>query len=283
MEIVETLLNPFVIVYLAIVVGCQFVMEQWRHRQQCKVAQARRTQGLPPGVIMDHSVKLTELRKGALVEASVFIASILLTPFLLWALTGFHEATGSSLAVVFVGLLIWVAISGTDVLKSFLGGLSFRVLAAFYAPLQVGDRITLKGHSGKVTDIGIFYVILQTLNDDRIAIPTASLWSEDVVNANAGARYSLCVMEFYLDPTISAEKRQQAEQAVWDAIQRSVYVEPAQPMQIYYSQEAYAIRMTAKAYVASTYNEPLFTSDVYREFFDFAGKNDIPLSTCDPV
>ena len=49
-------------------------------------------------------------------------------------------------------------------------------------------------------------------------------------------------------------------------------------MQIYLSQTPEAICLTAKAYVASTYNEPLFVSDVTRAFLDFVSQEQIPLA-----
>ena len=97
-------------------------------------------------------------------------------------------------------------------------------------------------------------------------------------SANAGARSSLCVIEFYLSPLVKREQRQQAEDAIWNAIQASAYFDPNLPLQIYLRQNLTSIQLTAKAYVASTYNEPLFASDVNRAFLDFASANDIALA-----
>ena len=99
-----------------------------------------------------------------------------------------------------------------------------------------------------------------------------------VSSANAGNRSSLCVMNFYLPSSVNAQQRQTAEDAVWNAIQASVYYEPCKPMQIYLKQTPDAIQITAKAYVASTYNEPLFTSDVTRAFLDVVSQENLPLS-----
>lgn len=46
-------------------------------------------------------------------------------------------------------------------------------------------------------------------------------------------------------------------------------------------QERGAIVLTARAYVASTYNEALFKSDVYQAFLDFADKNALPLAAAE--
>ena len=50
-------------------------------------------------------------------------------------------------------------------------------------------------------------------------------------------------------------------------------------MQIYLEQGPSEIVLTARAYVASTYNEPLFKSDVYQAFLDFADRESIPLAS----
>ena len=188
------------------------------------------------------------------------------------------DADKKGLAIAFLALLTWTIYSGTDILKAFLGGLAFKTIAAFTQPFQVGDRVTLKGISGKVVKFETFFVMLQTLNDDLISIPTHTLWSEVLTSANAGDRSSLCVMNFYLASFVHANQRQKAEDAIWDAIQASVYYEPSKPMQIYLTQTPDAIQLTAKAYVASTYNEPLFTSDVTRAFLDFVSQEDIALA-----
>ena len=50
-------------------------------------------------------------------------------------------------------------------------------------------------------------------------------------------------------------------------------------MQIYLSQSESSIVLTAKAYVALTYHEPLFVSDITRAFLLFAENNTIPLAS----
>ena len=45
------------------------------------------------------------------------------------------------------------------------------------------------------------------------------------------------------------------------------YFEPTKAKQIYYRQHHEYIELIAKAYVASTYNEALFKSDITRRFF----------------
>jgi len=280
----EALLNPYVFAYLLIVILAQCWIVSRGRRRRAKIAKQRAAQDLPPDIIVDHAERLADVRRESLSEALFLVATIVLIPFVIVLLdrsvTGLMTpAEKGGLALVFLGLILWVLFNGTDLAKAFLGGLAFRTVLAFKNPIQVGDRVTLKGHGGKVKEIGVFFVKLQTPNDDLVSIPTRDLWSEVLVSANAGERSSLCVMNFYLAPFVSHPQRQAAEDVIWDTIQASPYLEPAKPMQIYLAQEPNAIRLTAKAYVASTYNEPLFVSDVTRAFLEFAAKRDIALAS----
>ena len=281
MDLAKVLLNVYVILYLLIVIGAQIWIIIRNRNQRRQIQENRQQQGLPPDILLNHAERLSDVRKEALLQSSVLLATIIVVPFLITLIFGAlmtaEDRTG--LAVTFLGLLGWLLLTGTDVAKSFLGGLAFKTLVAFKNPIQVGDRVTLKGYGGKVLEIGIFFVKLQTLNDDLISIPTRDLWCEVLSSANAGARSSLCVMTFYLAPFSTQKQRQAAEDTIWDAIQASPYFEPSLPMQIFLAQERDAICLTAKAYTASTYNEPLFTSDVTRAFLEFADKEGIPLAS----
>ena len=277
-EVVKLLDNPNILIYLGIVIGSQVIYGLWNYLRRRSISQRRKALGLPDRVLINHAEKLAYRRLDALVQSGLLLTSIIIVPFVLvWITDCGKEKNG--LAITFLVLLGWILFNGTDVVKAFLGGLAFKTIAAFKQPFQIGDRVTLKGISGKVVSFDTFFMMLQTLNDDQISIPTYTLWSEVLTSANAGDRSSLCVMNFYLASFISAEQRQAAENVIWDAIQASVYYEPSKPMQIYLVQTPEAIQLTAKAYVASTYYEPLFTSDVTRAFLDFVSQHEIALAS----
>ncbi len=282
-DLVEMFANKYVLIYLIVVIGLQLIYTGWQHWQRHRIAMRRKTQGLPDDILLYHAQRLDERRRDALLQSSLFLGSVLIVPFILVVVAQQLEGSDSNteqkgLVIVFVTLLLWLLFTGTDIAKTFLGGLAFKTLAAFKNPFQVGDRVTLKDIGGKVVGFDTFFVSLQTSNDDLISIPTASLWNETLNSTNAGGRSSLCVMRFYLAPHVSPKQRQACEDAIWDAIQSSVYYDPMQPMQIYLEQLPEAIQLTAKAYVALTYDEPLFTSDVTRAFLDFTNDHGIALA-----
>lgn len=277
----EDLLAWPVAIYLASVILGQVALALYRRHAAATRAERRHRAGLDDRVLVDHSVKLEAIRHRALVDAAVLLATVVLVPILLAEYWPSENAAGA-LAVTFLALFIWALVSATDIAKAFLGGVAFRAYVGLRQPFQVGDRVTLKGHSGKVEEIDPFFVRISSLDDAQVSVPTAALWNEPMVSANAGERASLVVMSFHLAPFVTAQQRQASEHAIWGAIQRSVYWDFDRPLQIYVAQQRDAIVLTAEAYVASTYNESLFKSDVYRAFLDFAASEGVPLASTEP-
>ena len=283
-EIFSHLLNPAVGLYLLIILGVQLLSNGIRLNRQQRIKRRRTREQLTGPILINYSERLSDRRRVALIESSVFLVSVIIVPFLLIhcadsiPLLNDHDDLQEGLGLAFGILILWLLFSGTDIAKAFLGGLMFKTLAALTVPFQIGDRVTLRGISGKVIRLDTFFVQLQTPNDDLISVPTASLWSEVLSSTNGGDRSSLCVINFYLASFVTKEQRQVVEDTIWDAIQSSVYYEPSKPMQIYLSQTPDAIQLCAKAYVASTYNEPLFVSDVTRAVLDFTSQAGIALA-----
>ncbi len=276
----ETLLNPFVLAYFLLIAFSQLAVILWRRRVSEQRKERRRAVGLGDDLIMSTAARLETIRRDAALDAGVLLATVIVAPFLLWWLAGFaNDEAREGLGLAFVILLIWVLFTASDVGKAFIGGLAFRTLLAFSPPFQVGDRVTLKGHGGRVSSIDPFHIRLVTPDDDLVSIPTSSLWTETLVSSNAGDRASLCIMPFYLAPFATREQCEDAENAIWDAVQASTMFDFSKPIQIYVEQTENAVRLTAKAYVANTYEEPLFKSDVTRAFLTWAAGKGIPLAS----
>lgn len=272
---IEDLLSWPVAAYIIAVVGGQVILALIRRRKAEATAARRKRAGLGERVLVDHGVTLGTIRRQATVDALVLLGTIVIVPIILAAVSDQAPA----LAVTFLALSIWALVSATDVARSFLGGAAFRAYVGLRQPFQVGDRVTLMGHSGKVDSIDPFFVRLVTLDDDLVSIPAAALWGAPIVSVNAGDRASLVTLTFHLAPFVTAAQRKDAEDAIWDTIQRSVYWDFDKPIQIYLQQRREEIVLTARAYVASTYNEPLFRSDVYNGFLDFADDSGVPLAS----
>ena len=277
MNIGEILINKYVFAYLATLGGLLYWFRVKEANRAKTIQDARDREGLGPEILAGPKTRLQGSRDRALKESELFLALALILPFLL-SIFGAEDKEKTGLATAFIAIFAWILVSGTDLAKSLVGGLAFRILNPLKPAFGLHDRVTIKGISGKVVDIGVFHVRLQTPDDDLICIPTSSLWSETLISANAGARSSLCVMAFHLMPDTDMKQRKNAENIIWDAVQASVYFDPDNPLQIYCSQTSSAIVLTAKAYVASTYREPDFKSDVTNRVLDGFSSNRIHLS-----
>ncbi|MBF0452625.1 MAG: mechanosensitive ion channel [Candidatus Magnetomorum sp.] len=268
-------LNTDVIVYLSIIVGVLFLISLIKRMIRSHIQYQRKKANLPKKVIINVSDKLENNRFFVSFQMGILFFTIVLVPFIMM---GYHPKNSKGLLIALFSILIWLLIHGTDIFKNFLAGFAFKILTVLKSSIQIGDRATIKGVTGKILQIDSFYITLQTIDEDQVNIPTFSLWSENIISINGGASESLTVLHFYIDPCVSQEQCQTAEDIIWDAMQASVYIDFTRPMQIYLSQTPCAIQLTAKAYVASTYNELSFKSDITRAFLSLALVNKIPLS-----
>ncbi|MGF1476814.1 MAG: mechanosensitive ion channel domain-containing protein [Geminicoccaceae bacterium] len=278
MDLALTLLNPYGVAYLVLVLIGQLIFTWYCGRRRRRIADRRARQGLPADIMIDHHDRLAATRKETLSQATLLLASGVGLPFILMALPGVPWEAMQGLAIAFAALFVWTLVVGTDVARAFLGGLAFRTIAAMTRPFQVGDRVNLRGVSGRVVEIGLFFVKLQTPDDDLVSLPTSSLWAEVLSSANAGERYSLAVVTFYLSPTATSAQREAAETALVDAIQASTYFDMARPVKLSWQQDLFALTLTARCYVALTYNDPAFRSDITRVFLNRADELALPLS-----
>jgi small-conductance mechanosensitive channel len=272
--------NGYVFTYVVLIFLIQVGYSWYRQGKALEIAAQRQRLGLPEDILINQSKKLSELKKESVTQAFVLVVPIVLLPFILFKASGWFggEDSANGLFYAFIVFLGWLAFSGTDLAKAAIGGIALRTIISLANTIQIGDYVTINGHSGKLVDIGIFYLTLVTVDDDKVCLPTVSLWRSPLVSANDGDRSSLCVISFYLSSTVTSEQLQSAEDAIWDAAQASVYFEPTKPQQIYYTQHPHYIELITKSYVASTYNEPLFRSEITHSFLEFAIENAIPLA-----
>lgn len=281
-ELIEQIKNGYVLTYIILIIAIQIVYRMYCNYRSERIKNQRKATGLPSNILINQNKKLSEVKKESSLQALVLILPVVTLPFILSGVSWITDSgndPASGLFYAFLIFLAWIAFSGTDLAKAAIGGIAFRTVMAFSNTVQVGDRVTISGYSGKLLDIGIFYIILETADDDKICLPTNTLWGAPLVSANAGDRSSLCVIPFYLSPSVSSEQLQEAEDAIWDAIQASLYFEPTKPKQIFYQQHPQCIELVSKSYVASTYNEPLFRSEITNSFLRFAMKKKIPLAS----
>lgn len=273
MEFIDLMTNGYVPAYIAAIIGSQLLYALGarvyaQHRTRRRIAS-----GLPADELIVTASKLRSLRWAAGLQAALFALAFVGVPLAFVLFTGERQA-----AVVFIALLAMISIQVPEPIRHSLGGLAFRSLVAADAPFQVGDRVSLRGVRGRVTNIGIFYVTLQTPDDDKVSIPTHALWTETLSSTNAGDMGSLAVTTVYLSPDCPSDALCAAESALAEAVHASPYLNISRPVDILVGQSPTAITVTAKAYVASTYDEPHFVSAAMKTFLHHAREQGVPLA-----
>ena len=274
---IKMFLNWYVIGYfiIIIIVHCSFLCIS--RINKIIIRNRRKKATLTHHILMNTSANIKLEKKFMIRHVTILLCAIILTP--LFFINQYAELSYEKQGLFYslILLILMIMYHGTNIFKAFFTGFAFKVLTILKSTIHVGDRVTLKGITGKLTEIDSFYVTLQTIDDDLVHIPTASLWSENILNINGGEGGSLTVLNFYINPT-DIEQYKKAETAIWNSMQASVYIDFTKPMQIYISQKPFAIQLTAKAYVASTYNELSFQSDITKAFLEVAKTEKISLS-----
>ena len=129
-----------------------------------------------------YSMALRILRRQKVDEALArFLAGIaqyaVLAAAVITALGKVGVETASLVALLATaGLAIGLALQGS--LSHFAAG----VMTLLFRPYTIGDKITAAGHTGGVTDIGLFATTLTTPNNDTIIIPNGEVSSGSIVN-----------------------------------------------------------------------------------------------------
>ena len=144
-----------------------------------------------------------------------------------------------------------------DLFAAIVGGL---VLVTEH-PYQVGDKITIDGDYGEVTDIDLRATTLRTPDDSIVTIPNATMFTANVSNANDGTPEMMVVVELAVTASADVDR---ASAIVEEAMVTSkyVYVDDDHPFVVLVEDESYYRTIRGKAYVADLRDEFAFASDV---------------------
>ncbi|WP_418284002.1 mechanosensitive ion channel family protein [Halorubrum sp. DTA46] len=144
-----------------------------------------------------------------------------------------------------------------DLFAAIIGGL----VLVTERPYQVGDKVTIDGDYGEVTDINLRATTLRTPDDSAVSIPNATMFTGNVSNANDGQPEMMVVVELAVTASADVER---ASAIVKEAMVTSkyVYVDEDHPFTVLVEDESYYRTIRGKAYVADLRDEFAFASDV---------------------
>ncbi|SEW23563.1 Small-conductance mechanosensitive channel [Aliiroseovarius sediminilitoris] len=133
------------------------------------------------------------------------------------------------------------------------------IVAIFERPYRSGDWIRIGDDYGEVIDIHTRSVKIRTADDDVVTIPHSRIWSENISNANDGAKTLMCIAEFMVAPD---KPTAGIIDILTDVAHTSPYLDWARPVKVIMHNEVYATRVRLKAYPFELRDQFNFTTDL---------------------
>jgi small-conductance mechanosensitive channel len=152
-------------------------------------------------------------------------------------------------------------------LKDLFAGVIGGLVLITERPYQVGDKVTVDGDFGEVTDIGLRATTLTTPDDSAVRVPNATLFTANVSNANDGRPEMLVVVELGITASADVDR---AATIVEEAMVTSkfVYVDDDHPAVVRVEDQTHYRLLRGKAYVGDLRDEFAFASDVTERSLD---------------
>ncbi len=154
---------------------------------------------------------------------------------------------------------IAVGFASQDIIRNIFGG----IMIILDKPFQVGDKIQVGEHYGEVKSVGIRSCLIETPDDNTVAIPNGELMNRAVSNANSSALDCQVVSEIFIPATADVML---AKDIARRAVFSSPYLYLNKPVVIIALNEIhnrhYMVKLRVKAYVLDIRYEFLFKSDV---------------------
>lgn len=188
-------------------------------------------------------------------NAVPIIRLLMMTIAFLWVFPIIFNVTFENFLVIAGGASVAIGFAFKDYVSSLIAG----VVATFERPYRPGDWIKIDGDYGEVKSVGMRAVSLVTAFDDVVTVPHKTLWDQNILNSNDGARTLMCVTDFYL-----ASK--QDHQAIRDLLRKvamtSAYLKYDEPVLVMVSNEPWGTHYKIKAYPFDLRDQFAFISDL---------------------
>lgn len=174
---------------------------------------------------------------------------------IVWAVPKVIAPTPQNLVAVVGALGIALGFAFKDYVASLVAG----VIAVAERPYRQGDWVRIGAHYGEVRTVGSRAIQLVTNDDDVVTIPHGRLWTDDVANANDGARTLLVVTEVWLHPDHDAAV---VHARLRDVLVTSRYLDPSRPFRVMLEEHPWGSRYALKAYPLDARDQFAFRTDV---------------------
>ena len=172
-------------------------------------------------------------RIAILSRTAIFAIVLITVALMLLGIPGVRDVGATMLASAGLAALA-VGAAAQPALKSLIAGLQM----AITEPLRLGDMVVVDGHTGRVEEIRMSYVIVRTWDERAIVVPTANFLDDSFENWSRQSEKLTGPVFLHLDPAsdiapIRAELERFVEtQELWDGRTVALVMTEANPESI---------------------------------------------------
>ena len=180
---------------------------------------------------------------------------LLLTVAALWIVPIIFNITFQNFLVIAGAASVAIGFAFKDYVSSLIAG----VVAIIERPYRPGDWIKIGGDYGEIRTVGLRAIRMLTADANIITIPHSKIWTDNISNANDGAKTLMCVANFYLLPRHHAALIRSMLQ---DVALTSAYLDYAQPVLVMLNEERWGTHYKLRAYPFDMRDQFAFISDL---------------------
>ncbi len=190
-----------------------------------------------------------------LLGAVPIIRLLLLVTAVMWIIPLIFNITFQNFLVIAGAASVAIGFAFKDYASSLIAG----IVAIFERPYRPGDWVKIEDDYGEVREVGLRAIRLQTAADNTITVPHDRIWTNNISNANDGARTLMCIAEFFLAPGHDAQR---VRSSLKDVALTSAYLHYDKPVLVMLSQKPWGTHYQLKAYPFDLRDQFSFISDM---------------------
>ena len=183
------------------------------------------------------------------------IRLFLLITAVVWIIPLIFNVTFQNFLVIAGAASVAIGFAFKDYASSLIAG----IVAIFERPYRPGDWVEIDGDYGEVRSVGLRAIRLQTAADNTITVPHDRIWTNNISNANDGARTLMCIADFYLAPGHDGSR---IRSTLWDVAATSAYLGYEKPILVMVKEMPWGTHYMLKAYPFDLRDQFSFISDL---------------------
>ena len=184
-----------------------------------------------------------------------FLRMVVLTIVIVFLMNLFLNLSRDNILAVTGTVAVALGFAFKDYASSIIAG----IVGLFESPYGVGDRIKIGKHYGEVTSYGLRSFRIKTPDDNTITIPHNKIWTEPVINSNAGALEAQVVTKFYFAHDINFEL---VKKILYRIAQTSKYTHLKLPIVVVMQEKPWGTMFKLKCYPLDARDEFIYQTDL---------------------